>query len=152
MNLYFKIVDNDYMQTFTCYDENDNLIGFIDFCYRDDLIELFNKVVYNKIRRDFNNFDELFPDSSCMYIHYIEIVAEYQGLGYGTKLMDEFVLYIINTYEYYNKTFVLDACPYISKNMLYKLPIEILVKFYKNFGFETLLDQHDSQLMYRQFN
>ena len=74
-----------------------------------------------------------------------EVNINFQNLGIGNLLMNKFFEYFNNQKEI-NSIFI-NVCPYLTSPMNNKIPLNILVKFYKQFGFQELLNQETNILM-----
>ncbi len=115
---------------------------------------LFEKIIYmdeyflSEEEREeigYEIMDYFFPDDNCIYIKFFEVDINFQNLGIGNLLMNKFFEYFNNQKEI-NSIFI-NACPYLTSTINNKIPLNILVKFYKKFGFQELLNQETNILM-----
>lgn len=145
MDYKFKIIKNSEEETtkIKCF-SNNIYCGYILF---ENIVYIDEFFISDEEREQISEelLDEFFPDNSCIFLSYLEVEENYQNKGIGNLLMNKF-FELFNNQKQFNSIF-LNACPYLTSTISNKISLSVLVKFYKKFGFEELLDQNTNVLM-----
>ena len=136
MNKKFEIVafyDED------AYSQDKFRLNFIEYGIVIGFVQFYNCLNYREyFDNDLsdNQYYNLFPEDKFIMIDMVHIISDFRGSGYATQMMNYFMDYI-KIHGIYDKLF-LNASPSDSFSDNNYLPLNILILFYKKFGFEIV--------------
>ncbi len=108
------------------YHESGEEIGYID------IAEIINGYWWFETEEvSEEQYDSMVPDDKFLLIQMVDVYPKFRRKGYANIMMGTLPQYLKQYFPKYD-VFVLNASP------IQSLPLEILIEFYKKFGYEEL--------------